>query len=326
MSGRRVLAGDVGGTNARLAIATVHPDGTVSLGPVARRAVAGFASLDDLVADWADEARAAGAVLPDDGVFALAGPGDAREVTLTNVRGWTVRADRLAARIGLKSVTLANDFAAQARAVPATPDTGLETLLPGTRLPEAPIVVLGPGTGLGQALVLPAAGGGWRVQATEGGHRSFAPVDARERAVLEVLAGELGHVSFEAVLSGPGLERLYRTLCRLDGASPRLASAGEIGPAAVAGDDPHAQAAAEMMVLILATFAGDAIVSTGATGGCVIAGGVAEALAPLIRAPAFAARLTAKGPMSHYFDGVPVQRARDGLAALTGAALMAPDR
>jgi glucokinase len=321
-AGTRILVGDVGGTNARLAVATVYPDGAVVLGETRRKKVADHADLEAVVHVVRDELKADGETIPDHAVFALAGPTGAESVHLTNAN-WTVSSASMMARFGFDSVTLVNDFAAQARAVPATAADRFEVLKDGVAVKDAPIVVLGPGTGLGQALVMPVAGS-WQVIPTEGGHQAFAPVSEREQAILALLQRSVVYVSFETLVSGPGLDRIYRSICALDGIGIRLAGAPEIGPAAVAGDDPAAVEAAEILSLCLATFAGDAIVASGARGGCVIAGGVSEALAPFLRHPRFVERLTAKGPMSPYFDSIPVRRARDGFAALTGAALFAP--
>jgi glucokinase len=319
---KAVLVGDVGGTNARVAVAEVFSDGAVVLGPVRRKKVAEHVGLEAVIAAVAGELADEGQKLPQHAVFALAGPTGADEVHLTNA-GWTVSCAAIMSRFGFETTTLVNDFAAQARAVPATPADKFEVLKDGVRDPDAPIVVLGPGTGLGQALVMPLERG-WRVIPTEGGHQSYAPVSEREADVLALLKRGMEHVSFETLVSGPGLDRFYRAVCALDGIGVRLSGAPEIGPAAVAGDDPAAVEAAELLALSLATFAGDAIVASGARGGCVIAGGVSEALAPFLRQPRFIERLVSKGPMTPYFASVPVRRARDGFAALTGAGLFAP--
>lgn len=312
-----ILVGDIGGTNVRLAIA--HRGGArVRLDHVGRKPVRDFPGLEEAVAAWQAETGLA----PRHAVFALAGPTGADEVRFVN-SPWVVSASRLKARFGFETVTLVNDFAAQARAAPATPDADFETLLPGRPLAGAPVVVLGPGTGLGLAILIPR-GDDWMVLPSEGGHQAFAPADARERQILDLLAETRPFVSFEDLCSGKGLDLLYATLAVLRDHPGRLQGAPEIGRAAVAGDDPLAVEAAETLALILATFCGDAILACGARGGCVIAGGVAEALAPFLRAPAFGERLRQRGPSGDYLSGVPIRRARDAFAALAGAAFFAP--
>ena len=318
MSGQDILVGDIGGTNVRLGVARLDIKGDVDLDHISRMPVAKFPSLGDAIEAW----RAEGRTLPDTAVFALAGPTGADEVRFLN-SSWIVSASATKSRFGFRSVTLINDFAAQARAVPASRSDAFETLIDGTSKAGAPIVVLGPGTGLGLALLIPE-GANWQVLSTEGGHQAYGPCSPRERQILEHVSKDLPYVSYENLISGRGLDRLYHAICALEGTPARLKGGDEIGPSAIAGDDPCAVEAAEIMMLSLATFAGNAILSSGAMGGCIIAGGVSEALAPFLRTPAFRARLIKRGPRSDYFDGVPVRRARDSFAALKGAALFAP--
>jgi glucokinase len=333
---RRVVVGDVGGTNARFALASISVAGEVRLEAVTPMPTRKHASFEDALSTWQ---AGLGEALPERAVFALAGPSGADTIRMTNL-DWTVSARALEQRFGFARVTLANDFAAQARAMPALPDSAFEVLAPGAAQAGAPVVVLGPGTGLGMALLVPQDDGCWRVVPTEGGHQAFAPGEAREAAVLEVLRGELGYVSFETIVSGPGLARVYWALGRVDGApTPLLDSYGHaglaafapdtlkeagglVGSAATAGTDATAQDAARLMVQALATFAGNAVLGCGAKGGCVIAGGVADRQAALLTAPAFMERMASRGPMSGFFDGVPVRLSRDTMAALVGAALL----
>jgi glucokinase len=318
MSGQGVLVGDVGGTNVRLAVARVNGDGHVDLTHVSRMPVATFPSLGEAIQAW----QANGRTLPQTAVFALAGPTGADEVRFTN-SDWVVSATAIKNQFGFATVTLVNDFAAQARAVPANRPDEFETLIDGVATPGAPIVVLGPGTGLGMAILMPQ-GNDWQVVSTEGGHQAFGPCSLRERQIFEHVSKTLSYVSYENLVSGLGLDRLYHAICALDGKPARLKGGDEIGPSAIAGDDLCAVEAVEVMMLSLATFAGNAILSAGAKGGCVIAGGVAEALSPFLRTQAFKTRLTSRGQISSYFDNIPVKRARDAFAALEGAAFFAP--
>lgn len=321
-----ILVGDVGGTNARLARAVINADGSVSLSgvdrkPVASKSARGFSSLEAALADWMEQHDGP---VPRRAVFALAGVTGADEVRFTN-SDWVVSASGLKERFGFDSVMLVNDFAAQARAIPALLPDEFEVLRDGVPVPGAPIVVTGPGTGLGLAILVPMPDGEWQVLSTEAGHQAFAPRDEREMAVLQaIMPGKGGYVSFEHLLSGSGLALIYETLAKLTGQPARLSGAPEIGPAAISGDDPVAVQAAETLALALATFAGDAVMASGARGGCVLAGGVAEALAPFLRTAEFQERFASRGVMSHYFDRLPLRRARDAFAALKGAAFFAP--
>lgn len=318
MIGRDILVGDVGGTNVRLAIARINQSGHVDLSHVSRMPVAKFPSLSSALEAW----KADGGVLPDTAVFALAGPTGADEVHFTNST-WVVSASGITHQFGFKSVTLVNDFAAQARAIPANRPDEFETLIDGKAAKGAPLVVLGPGTGLGMAVLVPD-GEDWTVFSTEAGHQAYAPCSPRERQILEHVAKDLPYVSYENLVSGLGLDRLYKAICAIEGRQARLSGGDEIGPSAIAGDDVSAIEAVSIMIMSLATFAGNAILSSGAKGGCVIAGGVAEALAPFMRTQAFRERLTSRGAAKGYFDNIPVRRARDSFAALEGAAFFAP--
>ena len=318
MSSQAILVGDVGGTNVRLAIAHIDSNNQVELSHVERMPVLSFPSLEDAIEAWQKDGR----TLPSSAVFALAGPTGADEVHFTN-SSWVVSASATKARFGFQSVTLVNDFAAQARAVPSNNADAFEVLIEGEARPDAPIVVLGPGTGLGMALLVPN-GEDWTVISTEGGHQAYAPCSERERQILEVVTEDLPYVSYENLVSGLGLDRLYKAIAKLEGRVARLKGGDEIGPAAIAGDDPSAVEAVEVMIQSLATFAGNAILATGARGGCVIAGGVSEALAPFMRTSEFVARLLKRGPITGYLDGIPVRRARNAFAALEGAAFFAP--
>lgn len=318
MTTPQILVGDVGGTNVRLAIAQIMPDGHVDLDFVSRLPVATFPSLSDAIDAWEKDHGP----LPQTAVFAVAGPTGADEVKFTN-SNWIVSASGIQHRFGFGSVTLVNDFAAQARAVPANRPDEFETLIDGQAVNGAPMVVLGPGTGLGMAILIPD-GEDWRVVSTEAGHQAYAPVSQREHEILSYVMRDLPYVSYENLVSGLGLDRLYQAICALENKPARLKGGDEIGPSAIAGDDMCAVEAVEVMTLSLATFAGNAILSAGAKGGCVIAGGVSEALAPFLRTDAFKTRLTQRGQISSYFDNVPVRRARDAFAALEGAAFFAP--
>lgn len=297
------LVGDFGGSTVRLALAA--PGGGLRAAWVSPSAA--FAGPEAAIAAWLAETGAA----PREAVLAAAGPEGAQTLTLTN-SGWRLDAPALRARFGF-GVRLINDFAALALAVPGLGDAAFETLLDGAPRAEAPIAVLGPGTGLGLALLVPAQGA-WRIVATEGGHRAFAPETAEERALLERLAAERRLVSCEDLISGPGLARLHRALGGGASSAPEIAAAAKAGEAG-------AVRTAQTFALMLASFARDAVLTTGARGGCVIAGGVAEGLAAFLRTPAFAARFRAHPTMAGYLSEVRLRRLTDPLAGLKGAAI-----
>jgi glucokinase len=317
MDENAIIVGDVGGTNVRLALAHKNSKGHISLSHIGKRPVEKFRSLELALEDWLQDVDHK----PHKGVFALAGPTGADEVRFTN-SDWVVNAPKVKAAFDFESIMLVNDFAAQAMAIPATPSSELVVINQGIAKENAPIVVLGPGTGLGMAGLLKVQNH-WQVLPTEGGHQAFAPRSDIEREILSVLSRAFEVVSFEHVLSGPGLLRIYKCLGAIKGELTPLDTPPEIGEAAANFSQPLAVEAAKTLSLILATFCANAILGMGAQGGCVIAGGVAEQLSQFIMTNDFIERFRNIGPMANYVRDVPVYRNNDAYAALKGAAMFA---
>ena len=311
------IVGDVGGTNVRLALAHKNSKGHIDLSHIGVRPVEQFRSLELALADWLKDVDGR----PKSGVFALAGVTGADEVRFTN-SDWVVSASKVKAEFGMDNVMLVNDFAAQAMAVPATPSSELIVVNKADAKEGAPIVVLGPGTGLGMAGLLRVENS-WKVLPTEGGHQAFAPRSDIEREILSVLSRAFEAVSYEHVLSGPGLLRIYKCLGAIRNELTPFETPPEVGEAAANLTSPLAVEAAKTLALILATFCGNAILGMGAQGGCVIAGGVAEQLSQFIMTNDFIERLRNVGPMTNYVRDTPVYRNNDKYAALKGAAMFA---
>jgi len=306
----RVLVGDVGGTHARFAV--------VDTGTTPWR----IGDRVDLDADFPDFAgalrayldRAGLASLPHAAAVAVAGPVTAGRVVLTN-RNWTFSEDDLRA-FGFGDALLINDFATLAFAVGALPRDSFHTLgpeLPG--LDGEPISVIGAGTGFGAACLARFHGRAVPV-ATEGGHAGFAPGNAREAAVLGVLARRFDHVSIERVLSGPGMENLYSALAELDGRKVEPLAAAQI----VAHRQDEGREAVDMFCAIYGAVAGDFALLHGARGGVFLAGGIAQKIESLLAASAFRARFEAKGRLSGYVKAIPTRLILSEDTAFIGAA------
>lgn len=317
MDKNAIIVGDVGGTNVRLALAHKKANGFIELSHIGIKPVDEFRSLELALHDWLKEIE----FVPKQGVFALAGVTGADEVRFTN-SDWVVSASKVRAEFDFENIQLINDFAAQAMAVPATPNEDLIIVNKGNEISDAPKIVLGPGTGLGMAGLLKIKDK-WQVIPTEGGHQAFAPRSDIEREILSVLSRAFDAVSFEHVLSGPGLLRLYKCLGAIRGEATPLDTPPEIGEAAARLASPLAVEAAKTLSLILATFCANAVLSFGAKGGCIIAGGVAEQLSQFIMTTDFIERFRNIGPMANYVRDVPVLRNNDKFAALKGAAMFA---
>lgn len=303
---RPVLLADFGGTHARLSLAR---DGVIS--PATILATADFegpaaairAYLAGAQAPATSTAPAALAASPARAALACAGPVEQGAVQLTN-NDWRIEAAGLEAELGFDQVVLLNDFAAVAWAVPTFSGGALLPVGGGTRKTDAPAVVLGPGTGLGLAGYIPHRTGAV-VVVGEGGHVTMAPATDREAAVLDALRHELGHVSAERLLSGNGLERLYGTLARLEGASVPPRTAAGISDAALAGSCPVSEAALDMFCAMLGTVAGNAALTFGAHGGIYIAGGIVPRIAERFAASEFRERFEAKGRFRDYLARIP---------------------
>ena len=243
-----VVLADIGGTNARFALAR---DGKIL--HEAHLAVADYPGpLEALEAFLAD---AAPMPAPRRAALAVAGPVEGEAARLTN-SPWRAAAGELRSSFGFDQVILVNDFAAVAWAVPRLSGGDLVSIGGGRARAQAPVAVIGPGTGLGVAGLIPA-GPGPVVLVTEGGHVTMAPADDREADILACLRGRYGHVSAERVLSGDGLVNLYETLAELEGWAPASVGAAEITRRALAGDDPRCGAALDAFCAMLGQRCGE---------------------------------------------------------------------
>src|SRR6266853_2394338 len=219
-----VLLGDIGATNARFALLA---EGVLS--PVTWVEVASYPQFADAVADLLQAQFREMAV--SDALIAVAGPVDGGRCAFTNC-AWTIDDREVRDRFDFKTVRVINDFEATALSLPHLAEPDLYALGGGRAVPGAPMAVLGPGSGLGVACLV-ADGPRRTVVASEGGHATLPAASRREDAVLDVLRQRFGHVSAERVLSGPGLENLYRALAAVDGVDAPPRNAEEITNAAL---------------------------------------------------------------------------------------------
>lgn len=308
-----VLVADLGGTTARFGIV----DGRGSL-----RHRVEFASDDH--AGPAEGARIFLDELgegerPRRGVFAVAGPVTGDRVRLTN-RDWDFSLEATRGELGLESLLAVNDFAALALALPALAGQDLRRVKEGHRVQGAAMAVLGPGTGLGVAGVVPTPGGWWPM-AGEGGHRDLAVQTAeRELRVFAALAEGLGHVSAEDVLSGPGLVRVTSAIRSLEGLPAEPSEPRQVVERA--GEDPGSPEAEAVGLFStwLGAVAGDLALTFDARGGIFLGGGILPRMGPLFDEEAFRERFLAKGRYREYLEAVPVDVILHPAATLVGAA------
>ncbi len=319
-----VLVGDVGGTYVRFALAR---DARLLNAPERLER-----------ARWPDIACACRHYLGEHGgglriegaAIAAAGRVQDGRIAMTNA-DWSVDPPVLAAELGLRAhrVLALNDFAALAWSLPSLGADELEPLRGGAAAragapPPAGAahghrVVLGPGTGLGVAATVRTAHG-WQPLASEGGHASCAVESPLERAAHALAARRFGRVSWERLLSGPGLALLHEAACLEAGAPPpRGGPAGVVD--ACARGDPVAALAARAFVELLGAFAGDLALVYDAGGGVVIAGGVVPRLAAVMPLDGLRPRFEAKGRFADWLATVPVGLLTAPFAALRGAAI-----
>ncbi len=311
-----VLAGDIGGTNTRLALFEDARPLDMQVWP--------SVELDGLEVAVDAFLRTAG-VRPAAACLGVAGPVSDGFARLTNV-GWSIDADRIAARFGFP-VRLINDFYAQAAAIAALGPGDVERLGGGAPVAGAPTALLGPGTGLGEAVIVPLARDGRLILATEGGHARFAPRDEREIGLLRFLWEQFPeHVSVERVLSGPGLVDIYDCV---RGDAPRHRDMEREDPAAVvtrlglARECPHCVEALEIFVGVLGDEAANLALKTGARGGVFIGGGIAPRLLPILREGALRAAFVDKGRFREWLEAIPLAVITHPEPGLLGARLEA---
>lgn len=318
LSKELTLVGDVGGTNCRLALAQRTASGNIELHHSERYTVAEYEHFNDVVASYLKKYD----ICARRGAFAFAGPKFDDEIRMTNVN-WIVSEDELRRTFGLETAVVLNDFVAMASGATVIPDDGFDVLIPGKVNYNKPVAVLGPGTGMGLSCILP--GHPVRIIPTEGGHTAFAPGDDLEREVLKYWSKRLPFVSAEALISGPGLQRLHAAICAIMDKPSNDLTAPEIVSGAELDKSSTARVTVTQFCSMLGGFAGNAAVTQGASGGVVIGGGVSRHIAPFVAKSDFIDRFKNRGPGSWYVKDIPVRLIRADFVPLYGAAAMVLD-
>lgn len=313
-----VLLCDVGGTNARFALAGAPGERPVPL-------VAGKTAADASFVDAARAVMRAAPQTPRTMLVCAAGPMIGRTIQLTNA-AWRIDGPEAARQLGLAQGLLFNDFEAMAYALASLGPEDARLIGPGPWPPGGLQVVLGPGTGLGVA-ALAQVDGRYAALPTEAGHVEAGPVGPDEEALWPHLERVHGRITAESVLSGPGLARLYAAHRLALGQPPLARTPAEITTAGLAG----AGSEREALVLfwrLAARFAGDMALTFLARGGVTIAGGVLPRLLPLLDDAAFRRAFEAKAPMDGLARAIPTRIVTSGAAVLTGMAAIAaaPER
>lgn len=322
------LVADIGGTNARFALTDLTAP-NVELHEAQSLRNADFASIQHAIEHYLSGVDAK----PSRAALAVASPVGNDEIRLTN-RAWSFSRLELQRTLGLDELRMINDFGAVAWAVPSLGPDSLVTLHgdPAASL-RGPVTVMGPGTGLGVALLVGSHEHGWHAVETEGGHTSFAPLGDEERAIAAWLTAQHGRTSTERLLCGKGLSEIDLVLRGGTALTPAtnlmpgesslqrqsLRDPAEIVAAALEGHDIAARQTLARFCAVLGSVAGDCALIHGART-VVIAGGIVPRFIPFLRSSAFRERFLAKGRMATLLEAVPIHVITHPQPGLLGAA------
>jgi glucokinase len=300
----RYLIADIGGTSTRCAISE-------SGGPP--QDIATFANresrnLDELLERYLDSLPPVRR--PDRGVLAVAAPIRDDRVRMINI-DWQFSSSELQTRLGLQRFFILNDFEALAFGLTSLGRDELLKVGGGEPLPNKPKAVLGPGTGLGVAVLIPVDGA-WRAVSGEGGHVTLAASDDREAELIARIRTRFGHCSAERLISGPGLTLLHSALHDCEGPD-----AAEIAQLALGGDR-QAEESFELFFRLLGTVAANLALTVGAFGGIYIGGGIIPKHAERFAVSGFRHRFSAKGRYGDYLDSIPTYLIVSDNPTLTG--------
>jgi glucokinase len=320
-----ILAGDIGGTNTRLALCRQGGQG-LSLFAEERYPSAEFSGLDEIIKGFLSGRPER----VERACFGVPGPVDGDVIKLPNLP-WTINRQELRSLLAIEQIGLINDLEANAYGLSELGESDFAVLNKGKHHPTGNAAIISAGTGLGEAgMHFEPSTKKLRPFASEGGHADFAPRNELEIELLRFLLGKFKRVSVERVLSGNGLRNIYEFLRDTDRAEEPAWLADEIAangdPAAVIsanaikGRSPICEMSLEIFVSIYGAEAGNLALKMLATGGIFIGGGIAPKILPSLQQPTFMDSFLAKGRMSGLLERIPVKVILDDKAALLGAA------
>ena len=252
--------------------------------------------------------------------IAIANPVEGDQVRMTNYH-WQFSIEEMRQRLHFAHLVIVNDFTALAMGVPSLLPHQRRQIGGGTSVSGSVIGLIGAGSGLGVSGLIPTRDG-WIALGTEGGHTSFAPVDEREIAILRYAWRHYRHVSFERLVSGPGLELIYRALCEERGRDAVPLASPEITRRALEHRDDVCVAALDAFCAMLGTAAANLAVTQGAFGGIYIGGGIVPRLGSFFDQSAFRQRFEDNGRFSQYLRSIPTYIITAEDATLTGVSVI----
>jgi glucokinase len=314
-----VLLADIGGTNARF---RVLEDPQTEARIFETVAVQDFDTIEEAINGVV---IAAGGARPRRAIIAAAGPIRADGMDFTN-SPWEVRPEPFLKKTGIEALTLVNDFAAQALALPVLADEDLVRIGGGEVMDGRTKVVLGPGTGLGVGQLV-RADGTWVPVPGEGGHVDLGPRTDWEAAIWEHLDRVDGRVSAEQVLSGRGLVNLYRAVCKADDTPPLFHDPSHVTTAALAAherrEEDHTTLTVQLFATCLGRVAGDMALTAYAQGGVYLAGGIPTRILPFLTEGPFRQSFEDKAPHGNLLRNIATMVIKADLPALCGLAALA---
>lgn len=319
MSTTPLLVADIGGTHARCAMASPNAtSGTYTLADIRIYSCGDFANVSGMLERYRDDVDVP---LPANVCLAVAGPVNGDRITLTN-NDWNFSIEQLRRRFGFLQVTVINDLAAVAYSTPHIGTDEILTIRSGRPSAVATRVVIGAGTGLGVAAST-QVDGRWRSVASEAGHAAFCATTDKERHVVDVLRARHDYVSWETLLSGPGLLEVYGALAQIHGQTAAKLRPRDITANANDNSDPLCVETAEMFCAALARFASDAALWFCGFGGVYLSGHICGSLRTMLASATFLDNFTAKGVVTPLLEPVPVRLVLSEYPGLIGAAARA---
>lgn len=252
--------------------------------------------------------------------LAIANPVSGDWVRMTNYH-WQFSIEEMRERLQFDNLVVVNDFTALAMSLPKLLPNQRRQIGGGHSVADSVIGLIGAGSGLGVSGLIPA-GTGWVALGSEGGHASFSPRNAREIAILEFAWKQLEHVSFERLLSGPGIELIYQALCERSHIKSEILTAPDITSRALNGSDPVCVETLATFCEMLGTAAANLAVTQGALGGIYIGGGIVPRLGEYFDRSNFRKRFEDKGRFSDYLKGIPTYVITESNATFMGASVI----
>lgn len=305
------LIADIGGTNARFALSysdSLRPT-KIHISPCADHA-----TLEDAIQTYLKQVGAR----PRRAAIAVATALTGDRVQMTN-HVWSFSISAVQARLKLDQLLVLNDFTALALAIPHLQADECTQVGGGKAASDAPVAVIGPGTGLGVSGLIPT-GDRYIPLQSEGGHATYGAATKRQSAILAVLGQRFNHISAERLISGPGLVNLYQAISAIEGRPVAELTPPEISQRALNSECAICIEALATFCAMLGTAAGNLVLTIGARGGVYIGGGIIPKLGDYFNESPFRASFEHRGRFSSYLAAIPSFVIQAKHPALLGAA------